>query len=531
MHKYLCSRAFARAAGSLWVIGLCLASVAQLGWAQPPGWTFARPITVTENSGMALTGYQLKLSVDTQTLIAAGSMNADGSDLRFGTDETGSTLLPYWIETGINTPTTTVWVNVDLPASTDTVIWMFSGNPAASSLASLKDAFGWASENSNSATLQVNSGGAGGVGNSQRGFRFSPNQDILVFQFGKDEPTGTTRYVTLFDFTTQAVLAQLQVSGPGGVYSYADLAQPIWLTQGTQYLLELYQAAADGYYFGSSNQINPLLTYYDMRYCNSCTQNSFPTNTLSNYQYGYPDFQFVAQQQISPAPTYAFGPALTSTDLLSSNPSSTGGEAVTFTATVNGPLNPTGTVTFYDTDGFTPLSSCVNPAPLDSSSPPMATCVTAELDAGTHSIHASYSGDASNAASNAAPVSQQVAQATSTSTLGSPCMLTFVSGQDFTLQGAVTGFGPSGDMTFFSGGVDVLCANVPLVGGSATCTTSALTVPDGSGGAAFDLSATYSGDSNNVGSSTGTLSIYVLDATDALFRNGFEDVPQSCPVE
>ena len=38
------------------------------------------------------------------------------------------------------------------------------------------------------------------------------------------------------------------------------------------------------------------LTYGDMRYCNSCTENTFPTGFLSNYHYGYPDFQFRTKQ-------------------------------------------------------------------------------------------------------------------------------------------------------------------------------------------------------------------------------------------
>ena len=51
-----------------------------------------------------------------------------------------------------------------------------------------------------------------------------------------------------------------------------------------------------------------------MRYCNSCTQNTFPTNVLSNYQYGYPDFLYYLKNSVTPAPSITFGlPADTNT--------------------------------------------------------------------------------------------------------------------------------------------------------------------------------------------------------------------------
>jgi len=47
---------------------LLLASIAAL--AQPAGWTYTVPITVTENSGAVLTGYQLRLTLDTSDVVA-----------------------------------------------------------------------------------------------------------------------------------------------------------------------------------------------------------------------------------------------------------------------------------------------------------------------------------------------------------------------------------------------------------------------------------------------------------------------------
>ena len=56
--------------------------------------------------------------------------------------------------------------------------------------------------------------------NSQRGFSFSPNENILMTALGKREPNGTLRTVTLWYNATQSIVAQTQVAGAAGVYGY-----------------------------------------------------------------------------------------------------------------------------------------------------------------------------------------------------------------------------------------------------------------------------------------------------------------------
>lgn len=277
--------------------------VALTGYTQPLGWNHSQVIAVTENSGTNLYDYQLRMHFDSQSLIAAGEMNSDCSDLRFG-NLCDAANLNYWIESGINSDSTVVWVKLDSILANDTRnIFLFYGNPLATSNSLATGTF----FGPHSATDSVASGGAGGVADSQRGFRFTPNTDLLVTSFGKREPNGTTRFVTLFDFVTQAIIAQTQVSGPAAQYSYSNLASPIWLIGGTQYVLELFQGAGDGYYFGTSSQIGQHITYGDMRYCNSCTENTFPTNTLTNYHYGYPDLWYYTRNVVTPAPTFTLG--------------------------------------------------------------------------------------------------------------------------------------------------------------------------------------------------------------------------------
>ncbi len=272
--------------------------------AQPAGWTYVQPLQVQNNTALLVTDYQLQLTLNTQTPIGAGEMNANGDDIRFGKDCAGTTLFNYWIESGINTATTVIWVKIDsLPASGTMQFYMFYGNAAAPAASAVMGTF-YGPHSSTDSVVPANNGG---VANSQRGFRFAPNETILMTHIGKYEPNGTLRTVTLFDFSTQAIIRQETVAGPAAQYSYDPLTNPVWLNQGTQYLLVLFQGAGDGYYFGTSSQIGQHLTYYDMRYCNSCGVSTFPTSTLSNYQYGQPDMWYFTKQTIAVAPTVTPG--------------------------------------------------------------------------------------------------------------------------------------------------------------------------------------------------------------------------------
>lgn len=275
------------------------------GLAQIPGWSFSQPITILEHSGNPVTNYQLKLTIDTQTPISNGQMQLAGDDIRFSTACNGGNDLNYWIESGMNTTTTQIWVKVDsIPANGGKTIYLNYGNASATTQSAINGTF----IGPHSCTDSVSGGAAGGVTDSQRGLRFAANEDLLVTAFGKNEPNGSTRYITLFDFASQAILRQMQVSGPAAQYSYQDLSSPIWLTQGTQYLIEMHQASSDGYYYGpSTSQIGQHLTYLDMRYCNGCDQNTFPQNYLNNIHYGYPDFWYYSKKNVNPAPTYEIG--------------------------------------------------------------------------------------------------------------------------------------------------------------------------------------------------------------------------------
>jgi hypothetical protein len=326
-----------------------------LVFAQPAGWSFAKSIRVANTSSVAAINYQLKLTINTQALITATQMLASGADIRFGKNCAGTIFYNYWIESGsINTTTTNIWVKIDtIPANGSRTFYMFHGNTTASPTSSVAAVF----IGPHSATDSVASGAAGGATNSQRAFRFTPTEDLLVTHFGKREPNGTPREVTLFNFTTQALLTQFTVTGAAAQYNYGALPNPIWLTNATQYVLSLYQGPTDGYYFGSSSQIGQHMTYGDMRYCNSCASTTFPTSILTNFHYGYPDLWYWTKNNFTPAPTYTYNLPTTISSIVPSSTAVCGASTVGLVAN-----NATGGLTYsWQPNGASGASVVVTP--------------------------------------------------------------------------------------------------------------------------------------------------------------------------
>lgn len=180
----------------------------------------------------------------------------------------------------------------------------------------------------------------------------------------------------------------------------------------------------------------------------------------------------------------------------SANPSVAAG-VVTFTVTVTGD-SPTGTVQFMD--GGSTLGSAValSPATLSTSA---ASLDVSSLAVGIHSITAVYSGDANNAGSTSGALTQTVAQASSSTTLNASAA-SLTPGQTLTLAATVSGYAPTGSVQFKCDGDD-LGVSVTLVDGSASYATNTLIV------GSHSITAVYSGDPNNVGSTSAVASVSV----------------------
>lgn len=200
------------------------------------------------------------------------------------------------------------------------------------------------------------------------------------------------------------------------------------------------------------------------------------------------------------SPDQTVNKADTSTALSTSVNPSVAGQAVTFTATVSasapGSGTPTGTVNFKD--GGTTISGC-GAKPLDGSG--QATCSTAGLSAGSHTITALYSGSDLFYTSSATLSPNQSVDLLETTTSVTSSLNPADYGQTVTFSATVSAASgsPTGTVNFRSDGTTISgCGVSTLVAGQATCITASLA------GGTHTITAVYSGDSN-FATSTGTL--------------------------
>jgi len=233
---------------------------------------------------------------------------------------------------------------------------------------------------------------------------------------------------------------------------------------------------------GPSGQINTNTNIYEV----PLSLNSNSTVLSITLPPGAVGFNILAATVVAPGSP----PASTTTISSSLNPSLSG-NPVTFTATVTG-SSPTGTVQFM-IDG----TNAGSPVTLSSGH---ATYSTSSLSTGTHTVIATYGGDAGNSGSTGTLSPSQVVNSNgvATTTAVSSSLNPSTYGGTVTFTATVTGSSPTGTVQFKIDGTNA-GSPVALSSGHATYTTSALS------GGTHTVTATYGGDANNQGS-VGTLS-------------------------
>ena len=193
-------------------------------------------------------------------------------------------------------------------------------------------------------------------------------------------------------------------------------------------------------------------------------------------------------------------PASTTTSLTSGTNPSTKGQAVTLTAVVSSTTaTPAGSVVFKD--GTATL--CTATLTAGSGGKAQAACSSSALATGTHSLLASYAGNASFAASTGT-LTQTVNAPKVASTLALTSSLNpSTAGQAVTFTATVSGSaGLAGGTVAFTDGNATLCpaASLANVGGkaTATCTTLGLTSGNHAIAAVYGGSTAYNGASSTL---------------------------------
>jgi streptogramin lyase len=192
----------------------------------------------------------------------------------------------------------------------------------------------------------------------------------------------------------------------------------------------------------------------------------------------------------------------TTTTLASDNNPSQNGQSVDLTATVTNPSatpgTATGSVIFYD-DGAPLATKTLTPGLTGAT----ATLTTSSLAVGSHPITATYGGDTDDAGSTTASALSQVVNPGNTTTALGSSENASTYGDSVTFTATVSPSTATGNVTFFddNGAITLGTSALALVAGvpTATLTTSTLT------GGLHDITAVYSGDTNDDGSPSSVL--------------------------
>jgi sugar lactone lactonase YvrE len=167
------------------------------------------------------------------------------------------------------------------------------------------------------------------------------------------------------------------------------------------------------------------------------------------------------------------------------------GSQVIFTAKVSSASTSlNGTIVFLD--GSTQICSATITAT------GAATCSTSTLTLGQHSITASYSGDADDAASVSSPLTETIQQAATVTLTATPNPAVVTSSVTLVATVTATTGTPTGTVTFYDGTTPI--GSAPLTAGVATFATSQLTA------ATHQLSAQYGGDLTDAKATSNTIS-------------------------
>ena len=267
------------------------------------GWNYYTPVTIVETSGSPQFNVEVAVTLNTATYVSAQQMSSTGSDIRFGNNQYGDKLYPYWIQSGMNSSNTTFYIKLDtLLGYQCKTVYMFYGNSGAVAVSSPDSVF--AGPYSATNYSQGNGRTTTGAPPSNLGMEFSTNTGIVITRLGLSLSATTGYYCTLFNYNTHAVIAQQQITSAGN-NQYVTLPSPVYLSPGT-YMLAFFSPYGT-YNYGNTTTLNTGLTYLGTWEDDNSQPSNFPYTRKSNQLYGIPDMIYYLPQSPTSAVTSFIG--------------------------------------------------------------------------------------------------------------------------------------------------------------------------------------------------------------------------------
>lgn len=168
------------------------------GWLYP-GMTYRHGLNISQAVNGHLSDFQVRIFLDTQSLIGGGWMNANCSDLRFS--YLGELPVPYWIKGPINDTATEIWLRVPSLAANSTTAGyhMYYGNANAAPMSDHDSVFGWETQIAHS----------GPVSGKAVDLAVGPNNLPQMVHFGASGNYGVT-YTGMRNYSTQWITDQIK---------------------------------------------------------------------------------------------------------------------------------------------------------------------------------------------------------------------------------------------------------------------------------------------------------------------------------
>ncbi|HPE82892.1 MAG TPA: DUF2341 domain-containing protein, partial [Aequorivita sp.] len=217
-------------------------------------WEWSTEITIDNSFGASpLTNYEVMLTIDTQSFIAAGQMNADGSDIRF-TGNDPCSVFPYYIESGINTAATVIWVNVpNIGAGGSETIYMYHGNSTATSTSDPETTFSFWEGFDDALTNFGTSCGSytATVAGGNLDMSWSSN-GVLI---------SDTTFPVSEVFTAEAQVNSASGNWPGIYWAKETAAKSYAMLTGGSTQVRISKTGASGGFCTGHNWASPLVTY------------------------------------------------------------------------------------------------------------------------------------------------------------------------------------------------------------------------------------------------------------------------------